>query len=144
MQQIQHLLSLHFFQLRNWLSFDLFAQNRRGSLADRTTLAVKVSLGHAIIGVDLQLKFHHITAQGILILVATGGMVQLPLMVGGFEMLQNVFLVDIFRHARSSSRHVDETQFSMTGHLEVFRGGPVALNSMTKTIIDSLDCQNSF
>ena len=112
MQQIEHLVSLHRLEFRNRLAFDLLTQDRSGGLTDRTAFTIKVSLRDTIVRVDLQLELDDISAERILVAMTTRGMNQLPLVIGRLEVIQNVFLVNIFRHARSSSSHVDETQFA--------------------------------
>ena len=98
LKKVEHLLSLHFAEIFDVFAFDLLAEDGGGGLADGTTRPVEVSTGHDAVFIDLEFEVDIVAAEGVFVGVDAGRTIDVPLVIRGLEMLQNVFAIKIFNH----------------------------------------------
>ena len=94
-QQIQHVLSLKVSQFLQRLPLDRLTQNRRRGLADGTSLAIKKGFFDHVMFIDKQFDSNLITTYRISIRVRAGRMRQMPLVIRGFKVIQDMVVVKI-------------------------------------------------
>ena len=78
------------------LPFDVLAQNRSGRLTDRTAFAVEERLFDLAGSVELQLHPNLIAAQRIFFAVSTRRAGDVPLVIRGLVMVEDVVVVKFF------------------------------------------------
>src|SRR5262249_42019034 len=98
-----HLGRLEFLQLVEGLPFDFAREDRRRRLADGTAVPVKPGFFHAVVLVEQQFQAHLIAAERIFILVRDRRLCKMPAVVRGFEMVENMIVVEFVAHRRYMS-----------------------------------------